>query len=37
MAWLEMLMIFETPAGFTLFEDLNKGKLDKVEGYMDHK
>ena len=37
MAWLEMLMLFETPAGFTLFKVMNMGKLDKVQGYMDHK
>lgn len=30
-AWLEMLVLFEMPTGFTLFKVLNEGKLDKVE------
>ena len=29
-------MSFETPAGFTLFKVLNKGKLDKVEVSVRH-
>jgi hypothetical protein len=27
----EMLVLFETPAGFALFKVLDEGKLDKVE------
>ena len=27
----EMLVLFETPAGFALFKVLNEGKLSKVE------
>ena len=29
--WAEMLVLFETPAGFALFKVLDEGKLDKVE------
>ena len=29
--WAEMLVLFETPAGFALLKVLDEGKLDKVE------
>ena len=28
---MKMLVLFETPTGFTLFNVLNEGKLDMVE------
>lgn len=30
----EMLVLFETPAGFALFKVLDEGKLNKVEVFM---